>query len=85
MGGELFIPLDNLVDYKEEAERLSKEKQRLEKEVARVKGKLSNQGFLSKAPKAIVEEEKAKGKKYEELLKKVDKQLQDVTKKLKNN
>lgn len=85
MGGELFIPLDNLVDYQEEAERLSKEKQRLEKEVARVKGKLSNQGFLSKAPEAIVEEEKAKGQKYEELLKKVDKQLQDVTKKLKNN
>ena len=85
MDGELFIPLDNLVDYKEEAERLSKEKQRLEKEVARVKGKLSNQGFLSKAPEAIVEEEKAKGIKYEELLIKVDKQLEDVKKKIKDN
>lgn len=84
MDGELFIPLDNLVDYKEEAERLSKEKQRLEKEVARVKGKLSNQGFLSKAPEAIVEEEKAKGIKYEELLIKVDKQLQDVKNKIKD-
>ena len=73
------------MDYKEEAERLSKEKQRLEKEVARVKGKLSNHGFLSKAPEAIVEEEKAKGIKYEELLIKVDKQLEDVKKKIKDN
>ena len=82
MDGELFIPLDNLVDFKEEAERLSKEKKRLEKEVARVNGKLSNQGFLSKAPAAIVEEEKSKRLKYEELLEKVDKQLKDVTKKI---
>lgn len=85
MDGELFVPLDNLIDYKEEAERLSKEKQRLEKEVARVKGKLSNQGFLSKAPEAIVEEEKSKRIKYEELLDKVDKQLKDVTKKIRDN
>lgn len=78
----MFIPLDNLVDFKEEAERLSKEKKRLEKEVARVNGKLSNQGFLSNAPAAIVEEEKSKRLKYEELLEKVDKQLKDVTKRI---
>lgn len=81
-GAEVFIPLDDLVDYKAEFERLSKEKKRLEGEVARVKGMLSNQGFISKAPAAKIEEEKAKQAKYEEMLEKVIHRLEQIEKKL---
>ena len=49
-GAEIYIPLDDLLDYNAELERLIKEKDRLEKEVDRVVKKLSNQGFISKAP-----------------------------------
>ena len=81
-GAELFIPLDDLVDYKAEFERLTKEKKKLEGEVKRVKGKLSNEGFVKKAPEKVVNEEKAKMAKYEEMLAKVCEQLATVERKL---
>ena len=49
-GAEIFIPLDDIMDYEAELERLEKEKKKLEGEVKRVRGKLSNEGFVSKAP-----------------------------------
>ncbi len=58
--GELFIPLGDLVDFAKEIARLQKEADNLEKEIARAEGKLNNPGFLSKAPAALVEQEKAK-------------------------
>ena len=81
-GAELFIPLDDLVDYKAEFERLTKEKKKLEGEVKRVKGKLSNEGFVKKAPEKVVNEEKAKMAKYEETPAKVCEQLATVERKL---
>lgn len=68
---EIFLPLDELVDKSKELARLNDEKKKLEGEIKRVEGKLSNAGFVSKAPKAVVDEEKAKGEKYREMLKKV--------------
>ncbi|MPQ44240.1 valine--tRNA ligase [Clostridium tarantellae] len=67
-GGELFLPLLDLVDREKELERLNKEKIKLESEIDRVDKKLSNERFVSKAPTAVVEEEKAKGIKYREML-----------------
>ena len=67
-GGDILVPLDELVDKAAEIERLEKEKKRLEGEVMRVEKKLANQGFVSKAPAAVVEEERAKGEKYREML-----------------
>ena len=81
-GAEIFIPLDELVDFNAEFERLTKEKKKLEGEVARVKGKLSNQGFISKAPEKVINEEKAKQVKYEEMLDGVIERLALVEKKL---
>ena len=81
-GAEIYIPLDDLVDYKAELERLTKEKKRLEGEVSRVKGKLSNQGFISKAPEKVINEEKEKMIKYEEMLKKVAERLDLVSRKV---
>lgn len=62
-GVEIFIPLNELVDFEKEIERLSKEKKKLEGEIKRVNGKLANQGFLAKAPESLIEEEKAKKRK----------------------
>lgn len=81
-GIELFIPLDDLVDFHTEFDRLTKEKKKLEGEVARVKGKLSNQGFIAKAPEKVINEEKEKQEKYEDMLKKVESRLAMVAKKV---
>lgn len=83
MGGvELFIPLDDLLDYKAEFERLTKEKAKLEGEVKRVVGKLSNEGFVSKAPEKVINEEREKQAKYEDMLAKVIARLEIVSQKL---
>lgn len=67
-GAEMFMPLLDLVDLEKELERLNKEKEKLEKEIDRVEKKLANERFVAKAPKEVVEEEKAKGEKYKEML-----------------
>ncbi len=66
-GASIFMPAGELVDLDKERERLTKEKKRLESEIERVEKKLSNQGFVSKAPAKLIEEEKAKGVKYREM------------------
>lgn len=67
-GGELFMPLLDLVDKEKELERLNKEKKKLEGEVERIDKKLSNQGFVAKAPQAVIDAEKEKREKYQEML-----------------
>ncbi|MDO5377466.1 MAG: class I tRNA ligase family protein, partial [Clostridia bacterium] len=57
---ELFIPLGDLVDVDKEIARLGKELEGVERDIQRAEGKLSNQGFLAKAPAQLVEQEKAK-------------------------
>ena len=82
-GARIFIPLDELVDFEKEKERLTKEKAKLEGEIKRVNGKLSNQGFLAKAPESLVNEEKAKKEKFEEMMKSVLERLENIESKLK--
>ena len=55
--GEILIPLGDLVDLEKEIARLNKEKENLEREIARAQGKLNNEGFLKKAPAALVQAE----------------------------
>ena len=81
-GAKLFIPMDELVDFEKELERLTKEKDKLESEIKRVVGKLNNQGFLAKAPQALVDEEKAKQDKFEQMLEAVNQRLENVKAKL---
>ena len=81
-GAEIFIPLDDIMDYEAELDRLRKEKKKLEGEVKRVTGKLSNPGFINKAPEKVVNEEKEKQVKYEEMLAKVCERLELVEKKV---
>ena len=75
---EVFLPLKDLIDFEKEIERLEKEKSKLEGEIKRVVGKLSNEGFVKKAPESVVEEEKEKQKKYEEMLEKVIERLESI-------
>ena len=82
-GAEIYVPLDELVDFEAELERLTKEKKKLEGEVKRVKGMLSNEGFVKKAPAAKVQEEKDKMAKYEDMLAKVTDRLAVIENKLK--
>ncbi|MBC8060774.1 MAG: valine--tRNA ligase [Clostridiaceae bacterium] len=77
-GAELFMPLLDLIDLEKEMERLNKEKEKLLNEIDRVEKKLTNERFISKAPKAVVEEEKAKGDKYREMLDAVDLRLNSL-------
>ena len=79
---EIYIPLDELLDYKAEFERLQKEKARLSGEVGRVKGKLANDGFVSKAPEKVILEEREKLAKYEDMLVKITERLELVEKKI---
>jgi valyl-tRNA synthetase len=65
-GVELILPLQGLINIDEEIARLQKELAKLDKEVERVQKKLSNQGFIAKAPESVIEEEKAKEKDYVE-------------------
>lgn len=82
-GAKIFIPLDELVDFEKEKERLTKEKVKLEGEIKRVNGKLANQGFLAKAPESLVNEEKAKKEKFEDMMNSVLERLENIEAKLK--
>ncbi len=74
-GIEIFIPLKGLIDYEKEIARLKKESGTLEKELARVNGKLSNSGFIDKAPADVIEKEKAKQKEFQEKKNAIDERL----------
>lgn len=74
--GVIYMPFAGLVDIAKEKERLSKEREKLIKEVERVEKKLSNQGFVSKAPEKVIAEEKAKMEKYSTMLKAVEEQIE---------
>ena len=59
-GVEVYLPLAGLIDVEKENARLSKELAAIDKELSRVEGKLGNEGFLAKAPEAVIVKEKAK-------------------------
>ena len=71
----VFVPLGELVDVEKERERLQKELERVTGEIARADGKLANRGFLEKAPKNLVEAERAKRDKFIEMKAKIERQI----------
>ena len=76
----VYLPLEDLVDREKETERLTKEQDRLVKEIARCQGMLNNPNFVNKAPAAKVEAEKEKLQKYQEMMEKVNMQLEQLKK-----
>ena len=68
---QIFIPLGQLVDAEKEKEKINKEIETLRFEISRSEKMLSNQGFVSKAPKNLIENEKSKLEKNKEKLEKI--------------
>ena len=68
----IFMPLAELVDFEKELARIAKEKANAEKQLAGIENKLSNQGFLAKAPEAVVNGARADAEKLRALIEKLD-------------
>ena len=81
-GAEFFIPLESLVDFEQEIKRLTKERDKLEADVKRFQGKLNNKNFVEKAPEHIVQGERDKLASLEDMLSKVNEQIQNMEKNL---
>lgn len=77
-GIELYMPLEDLVDIKEEIARLESEKKKLEAEVQRGEKMLSNPGFVNKAPEKKINEEKEKLANYKKMLEAVTERLEGL-------
>jgi len=72
---DIYIPFAELVDIRQEIERLEKEQKRLDGELARVNGMLNNEKFMSKAPESKVAEEREKLAKYTQMRQQVSERL----------
>jgi len=77
----VFLDMSSAIDIEAELNKLGTEKENILKELKRAQGMLSNDSFVAKAPSKLIEAEKAKVIKYEDLLSKVEKRIDD----LKNN
>ena len=62
--GSLYIPLSEVIDFEKEKARLTAEMKKNEGEIERLEKKLSNEGFVAKAPAAVIDGERAKLRKY---------------------
>jgi len=74
----IYIPLKNLIDMDAEKKRLEKALAEYNQELGRAKKKLSNEGFLKKAPLEVIEKEKEKELLYSGKIKTVDEQLKNL-------
>ena len=72
----IFIPMEELVDKDKELARLKKEQKKVQKDLDFLSKKLSNQGFLAKAPEKLIEAEKAKLQKAQEKMEKIVQSLE---------
>ena len=77
-----YLPLEDMIDFDQEIERLTKEEARLTKEIARSNGMLGNEKFISKAPAAKVQEEREKLEKYEQMMAQVKDRLASLRAKM---
>ncbi len=81
-GVEIYVPLDELLDYEAEYARLTKERDRLAADVSRQEAKLANQNFVSRAPEKVISNEREKLANYKDMLEKVMARLPLVEAKL---
>ncbi len=65
--GRLYIPLAEVIDFEKERARLNAEMKKNDGEIERIERKLANEGFVAKAPAAVIEGERAKLRKYLEV------------------
>jgi valyl-tRNA synthetase len=77
-GLEMYLPLEGLLNIDEEIKRLEKESEKYAKEVERVQKKLSNEGFMKKAPEKVIAEERAKEADYQEKFDNVQARIKEL-------
>ena len=75
---EILVPMAGFIDKDAEVARLTKEVEKLHKEAARISGKLTNAGFVDKAPIAVVDKEKEKLADYNQSIEKLETQLEKI-------
>ena len=68
---KIYVSLEGLIDIEKEVEKLNKEIEKVQKELDRTLNKLSNEQFVSKAPQAVIDKEKAIQSELESKLKKL--------------
>ena len=73
-----FIPLSDIIDVEKETARLNKDKAKIQKDIDFLSKKLNNQGFIAKAPAALIEAEKIKLAKAEEKMAKINESLDSL-------
>ena len=77
-GATVYLPLEDLVDFEQERERLKKEEERLNSEIKRAQGMLANERFTSKAPADKVQAERDKLEKYTKMLEQVKERIDSL-------
>lgn len=75
---DLLIPMAGLIDKEAELSRIAKQLEKTQQELARVAGKLSNEGFVAKAPEAVLEKERAKQAELEQAVAKLQAQQAEI-------
>ncbi len=75
---EIFVPLEGLIDLEQERIRLEKEIARVAQLLEKTNKKLSNEDFLKRAPREIIEKEKAKKEEYHKMVEKLNKNLEGI-------
>jgi valyl-tRNA synthetase len=76
--GIIYVQLKGLIDTNTEKERLQKELDKIEKEIVRLIKKLSNEGFVAKAPSEVIDKEREKKSKYEQVKAQLQSQLSSL-------
>ena len=76
----MFIPLSEIIDTEKEMARLTKEKKAVQKDIDFLSSKLSNQGFLAKAPEKLINEQKEKLARAKEKMEKIEQSIAALAK-----
>jgi valyl-tRNA synthetase len=75
---EIFVPLEGLIDLEQERQRLEKELSEVTALLDKTNKKLSNEDFLKRAPKQIIEKERAKKEDFQKMVEKLSKNLEGI-------
>jgi len=75
---EVFMPISDIIDNEQELKRLTDERTKITNELELAKKKLNNEGFVSKAPPALIEQEHEKVQKYTDMLEKIESQISQI-------
>ena len=79
---KIYIPLAGLIDYKEEVDKLTRDLENAQSELAKAEKKLANENFTGKAPEAVVQKERDKADSYRSMIPELKTALEEAKSKL---